>query len=135
MADQVQFPNRTASMVTSEEWVSFPVRVRALDDCLREWGIDTVDLLKIDVDGFESKIISGSRDSLRSGRIKNLIIEFNDFWLKKAGDSELDLRSRIEDLGFERVSWWPSEQLLGPTHDHHFRWKGSKGAHGNSWQP
>jgi FkbM family methyltransferase len=125
MADQVQFPNRTASMVSSEAWTSFPVRVRALDDCLDDWGIETVDLLKIDVDGFESRIISGSAESLGSGRIKNLIIEFNDFWLKKAGDSALALKARIEALGFEQVNWWLSDQLLGPTHDHHFRWSGS----------
>jgi FkbM family methyltransferase len=132
MADQTLFSNRTASMVHSEDWVSFPVRVRSLDECLVEWGIDTVDLLKIDVDGFESKIINGAQDSLRSGRVRNIIIEFNDFWLSKAGDSALALRSRIEELGFGRVNWWLSDRFLGPSHDHHFRWRGSKGSRADS---
>ncbi len=122
MADQALFPNRTASMVPPKSDTSFSVEVRTLDDCVSEWGIETIDLLKIDVDGFESKIIAGAKRSLENGTIKNVIVEFNEFWLRTTGGSPDMLRAAIEQTGLldvtERSRF--AELFLGKTEDRHF---------------
>ena len=43
------------------------VPVRRLDDCLAEWKVDRVDLLKIDVEGHEGKVFAGAERPLASG--------------------------------------------------------------------
>lgn len=122
MADQSVFPNRTASMVPPKTAESVSVTVERLDACAADWGLDRIDLLKVDVDGFEAKVLDGARESLASGIIRNIIIELDDFWLTKTGRSSRELRALLEAAGLEDVS--DRERLpalmLGPTPDRHF---------------
>jgi hypothetical protein len=124
MADQRIYPNRTASMMPGGSGEPLSVPVRKLDDCLDDWGLACVDLLKVDVDGYESKIIEGAAQAIRVGRIRNLIIEFNRHWLSQSGESPESMRAKLELLGFHDVSarWWLRSLLLGPTDDRHFEW-------------
>lgn len=47
--------------------------------------------LKIDVEGYESKVLRGARESLQSGRILGIIMEFGVRMLRSHGDDPLDL--------------------------------------------
>jgi FkbM family methyltransferase len=122
MADQVAFPNRTASMVPGKNIHSVTVPVKRLDDCVADWGIKQIDLLKIDVDGFELKIVSGAAVSLEKGLIKNIIIEFDEFWLKEMNSSTTMLREAIEGAGLVDVTdtFALAGFLLGKSEDRHF---------------
>lgn len=122
MADQVAFPNRTASMVPGKNIHSVTVPVKRLDDCVAEWGIKKIDLLKIDVDGFELKIVSGAAESLKKGLIKNIIIEFDEFWLKEMNSSTKSLRDAIEGAGLADVTdnFALAGFILGRSEDRHF---------------
>ncbi len=53
--------------------------------CARK-GIAKVDLIKLDVDGFETKILRGATEILRRDR-PIMIVEVSDYWQRKAGDS------------------------------------------------
>lgn len=114
--------NRTASMVPPKNGNSFQVRVRTLDNCADEWNIDAIDLLKIDVDGFETAILRGARKLMAAGKIRNIIIEYNDYWLAESGSSEQILTELIEKHGFKEQTprYRVQEQLLGPSQDRHF---------------
>jgi FkbM family methyltransferase len=98
MFDQEKYPNRTASMVGAGE--GHPsVPMLTLDALVEREGIPHIDLLKIDVDGFETRIIAGARKSLERGIIGHLIIEFNDFWLSQSGSSAARLAEMIQAGG------------------------------------
>lgn len=122
MADQSVFSNRTASMVPPRTAESVSVRVERLDACVADWGLDRIDLLKVDVDGFEAKVLDGARTSLANGVIRNIIIELDDFWLTKTGRSSRELRAVLEAAGLEDVSdrGRLTALMLGPTPDRHF---------------
>lgn len=53
------------------------VRTLRLDDFIRDEGIATVDLLKIDAEGHELEILRGARQALDRGAIAALQFEFN----------------------------------------------------------
>jgi FkbM family methyltransferase len=125
-ADQVTFPNRTATMVRNNDTDrEHPVTVRALDDCIDEWGFDTVDLLKVDVDGFELEVLAGAQKSIRAGRIKHLLIELTEYWLNQANSSPDAAGKMIAEWGMRDVSAedWVASTLLGPVPDRLFSFR------------
>ena len=79
---------------------SVVVPVRRLDDCLEAWGVAAVDLMKIDVEGHEGKVFAGAGAALSSGRIRAVLCEFNDFWLRAAGSSPAALFDQLTAAGF-----------------------------------
>lgn len=76
------------------------VPIRRLDDCLDEWQVAHVDLLKIDVEGWEPQVFEGASRALAAGRIGAILCEFNDYWLRAAGSSTQALRKMLMAFGF-----------------------------------
>jgi FkbM family methyltransferase len=87
--------NHTPSMIVQEGARTVPVQVRTLDDCLEEWGLERVDLLKVDVEGFEPRVFAGASRALAAGRIRAILCEFNDPWLRSAGSSAAELYAML----------------------------------------
>lgn len=54
------------------------VPVIRLDDYCRRRGISRIDLLKIDVEGYEFRVLNGAMDSIESGMIGAIQFEFNE---------------------------------------------------------
>ncbi len=131
MPDQEKYPNRTATMLPASGDRAFAVPVCTLDALMAERGIERVDLLKIDVEGYESKIVTGAREAFASGKVRNLIIELNDYWLARSGETRAGLLARLHELGFADTSerWRMSTLLLGPSDDRHFTWLGESAQH------
>ena len=92
--------NHSPTMVPNGEWRPISVPVWALDDCLAEWSVDHVDLLKIDVEGYEPKVFAGAAKTLAAGRIGAILCEFNDYWLRADGSSPQALWQTLADVGF-----------------------------------
>jgi FkbM family methyltransferase len=93
--------NYTPTMIANEGGDPVDVVVRTLDECLDEFGVDRVDVLKIDVEGYELRVLKGAMKALRAGRIRALLCEFNDPWLKAARTSSAELYEMVTKLGFE----------------------------------
>jgi len=55
------------------------VRVKMLDNVVRDFGISRIDLLKIDVEGAETAVLRGAFNSLQEGIIKKMVIEVHEF--------------------------------------------------------
>jgi FkbM family methyltransferase len=79
------------------------VPVRRLDDALGEWEVEAVDLMKLDVEGHEPRVLEGALGALSSGRIRAVVCEFNDYWLRQQGSSPEALYAMFADAGFTDV--------------------------------
>ncbi len=57
--------------------LTFPVRSRRLDSLLDEAGLDTIDLLKMDVEGAEHLALAGMEDGLKRFRYRCILLELH----------------------------------------------------------
>jgi FkbM family methyltransferase len=94
-------PNDTFTMVPHSGLTPVAtVPIRTLDDCIQEWQLGSVDLLKIDVDGWEPRILKGAQRAMREHRIKAILCEFCDDWLSKVGSDRASLAKVFYDYGY-----------------------------------
>jgi FkbM family methyltransferase len=88
------------TMSASSGGVPVEVPVRRLDECLDEWGVERVDLMKMDVEGHEPHVLEGASAILSTGRIRAVLCEFNDHWLRQQGSSPEALHATFLAAGF-----------------------------------
>lgn len=86
--------------VPRADWTAVDVRCRKLDDCLAEWGVESVDLMKMDVEGAEPRVLAGGADVLQRGMVKYLIVEVNGPRLTEGGSSPARLIEQLAGVGF-----------------------------------
>lgn len=99
--------NHTPSLLTTAtDRVTHQVSVARLDDCLPGWlfHVGRVDVMKVDIEGYESFLIQGGETVLRAGMVKRLAIEACGKWLARAGSSPQMLRHQLESLGFSMMA-------------------------------
>jgi len=63
----------------------------------------TFDVIKIDVQGFESDVMLGMQRSLRAARHVSLVVEFFPGAIEERGERPLEVLGRYRDLGLDRV--------------------------------
>jgi len=105
--------NRAPTMV---EHGGYPpiatIPVRRLDDLIEEWGLHKIDLLKIDVEGWEPRVFAGARRALSCGQIRAILCEFNEVWLRATGSSARALWQMLADFGYKPIQQVSAERLL-----------------------
>ena len=86
------------------------VQARTLDGVLSESGLDTVDLLKVDVEGFEVDVFAGAKRLLTGDQPPRILFEFCD-WAeaRRANGRPGDAQRLLRDCGY-RV--WRLRDLL-----------------------
>ena len=67
-----------------------------LDDFCQRNNIERIDVMKIDIEGSETKALRGCSRMLRTGRVGTIVIEFNNYWLRKMGSSPNELYDLFE---------------------------------------
>jgi len=92
--------NHTPTMLGDDGAPAQMVSVKTLDACLAEWGLGAIDLLKIDVEGFEPRVFEGAANALAARRIRAILCEFNDYWLLRAGTSARGFYESLLAKGF-----------------------------------
>ncbi len=74
--------------------------------------IKHVDMIKIDVEGYEMEVLKGAEKTLDS--VKYLMIELNNN-TKKYGSSNLEIEKHIGSLGFQTlIAHWPDKVFHRP---------------------
>jgi FkbM family methyltransferase len=78
-----------------------PVAIRRLDDLL---GRRPVTALKIDVEGYELRVLHGAPRLLGSTSLKALLVEINGL-VRRYGGTESDVRRLLAEYGFAQASY------------------------------
>jgi len=100
--------NDTATMVTHDGRTSVKVEVYPLDEIANAHQIDSIDYLKIDVDGFEPDVFVGAKRLLSEGKIKFIQTEFCDYWLRRNSSSPEMLHQLVTSAGFTDTAGVPT---------------------------
>lgn len=66
-----------SSLVSAPTGTEFPVQAERIDQVLRERAIDTVDLLKMDIEGAEDLALRGMADGLARGVYRRVLVELH----------------------------------------------------------
>jgi FkbM family methyltransferase len=83
----------------SDEAVERSVPMTTVDALAASFGLDQIDLLKVDVEGFDARVIRGASGLLEKRRIGALQFEYNRPWIS-AGDTLLGTIRELEALGY-----------------------------------
>jgi FkbM family methyltransferase len=80
------------------------VMVRPLDDIVLARGIERVDCLKVDIEGFELNALRSAPRLLRERRVRNVLMELHDEQLRALGQSREQVLGLLRDAGLRQVS-------------------------------
>jgi len=73
---------------------------------------EDVDMIKIDVEGYEMEVLKGATKTLES--VKYLMIELNNN-TKKYGSNNVEVEKHISSLGFKvLMDHWPDKVFYRP---------------------
>lgn len=92
--------NHSPSMVPDDHGQPASVLTERLDVYLDEHEIRNIDLMKIDVEGFEPNVIRGAGRYCREGKIGAILCEFNAYWLEANGSSPTLLFEELQKCGY-----------------------------------
>jgi FkbM family methyltransferase len=97
------------------------IKVTTLDQFIKDKNIAQIDFIKIDVEGFEKKILNGSKELLTTFK-PVLFIELDDNYLRDQGDSAKELIELLEGYNYS-ISIAGKEQKINSSfkfNDCHF---------------
>lgn len=74
--------------------------VLTLSKLLESFNLEKVDLMKIDIEGFEYEAILGSKDVFLSHKVSKIALELHPWLLKKRGKDTTEITSFLESCGY-----------------------------------
>ncbi len=86
-------------------------KMQTLDAYVKEKGLTRIDLIKLDVDGFEGKVIRGALNTLKEYK-PFLIIEIAPAWIAMRGDSVVEIVNQLMEIGYRCFSEVTFEEFL-----------------------
>jgi FkbM family methyltransferase len=93
------------------------VEVARADDVLASLGIGRVDLIKIDVQGFEGKVLQGLEGTIRNSNPLVILSEFWPWGLREAGSDPFEILQRLQGFGL-RLHELAGDGSTVPLDDH-----------------
>jgi FkbM family methyltransferase len=101
-------------MKSDDKFIPVEIPVVSLDEYASEHKIDTIKLMKIDVEGYEPNVLDGMTRLLQEKRVKNVFCEFNSWWLEQNNCTTKMLFDRFINAGFRVHKQTPlQENLIG----------------------
>jgi FkbM family methyltransferase len=96
--------NHTASMVPHENPQRCVVEIDTLDRVAERLNVEHIDLLKIDVEGFEMRVLQGAAALIQASRIDHILIECNEYWLERINTSTTEITQFLLANGFRKFT-------------------------------
>ncbi|MGJ8642144.1 MAG: FkbM family methyltransferase [Luteolibacter sp.] len=72
----------------------------ALDDIVQVYGIESIDLLKVDVEGYEMSALQGAKTLLSEKRVRKIVVEVTESFLIEMGSSKKELYDFLATYGY-----------------------------------
>jgi hypothetical protein len=82
------------------------VTLTTVDDFLCDKRIDTVDLLKVDTQGFDLQVLRGAGRALGSGALRNVLVELNFVRMYEGQGSPREIHDFLDGYGFHLVDYY-----------------------------
>ena len=105
------------SSTASADGCSSAVSVMSLDHFAAKEDLESLDFLKVDVEGYEFFLLKGARDLMRRGMIKTMQLEFEPGNLRSSGATDWDILDLLNESGYRRCRWSKSLQRWQCVHD------------------
>lgn len=94
------------------------VRAKSLDEVMRECGVERVNLLKIDVEGYELDALRGATGLFGSGAVDYLCFEVSQTPLKASGHEVIELFELLASFGYRCYKFDEhADSFVGPFED------------------
>lgn len=98
---RIQFnPLHTGASFVSSQGTGDEIRCLRLDDYIRQRQISQIDLMKLDVEGYELAVLRGLQQSLQAGVVRCLYFEFAQQWLARHCQP-VQVLQLLRDSGFQ----------------------------------
>lgn len=81
------------------------IKITMLDDFLEKSGVESVDFLKIDTEGFEYYILNGARKILKSSDKMIILFECTELGTQRSNTSQKAVFDILNELGFNLYYW------------------------------
>ncbi|WP_421944668.1 FkbM family methyltransferase [Pedobacter sp.] len=81
-------------------WKKQKTTSKTLDDIVREHNLNSIELIKIDIEGYELFALKSGEELLRKKIIKNILIDFHENQLNNLGTSTKEIKSYLTALGY-----------------------------------
>jgi FkbM family methyltransferase len=79
------------------------VPTRTVDALIAEYKLDKIDLMKIDVEGFELEVVKSAGQALARRQIKTLAVDYHNGILQARGVSVETIHRRIVECGYRAI--------------------------------
>lgn len=95
-----------SSIVNRYRWSTATelVPIRSVPDIIADYGVDKVDFVKVDVEGFETQVVPSMLPLLADGRIGTLLLDYHASILAGAGVDPAPLHDAIVNTGYSVIS-------------------------------
>jgi FkbM family methyltransferase len=90
------------------------VDIRTVDWFVEQHQVSTIDLLKIDTQGYDLEVLEGALATMRQGRIRNVLVELNLVTLYKGQSDPVEIERFLREHGFHLVELYDKFRR-GPT--------------------
>jgi FkbM family methyltransferase len=105
--------------VSSKDEESILVPITTIDEILEKNGIKTIDLLKIDTEGFELEVIEGASKSIANNQLKLIYLEVGLSSKNEHNTSFIKVLPILEKLGFTFYGLYEISHI-GIQANHHY---------------
>ncbi|MBX3358555.1 MAG: FkbM family methyltransferase [Phycisphaeraceae bacterium] len=79
------------------------IRFIAPQEILAQCGVDRFDMIKVDVEGFEYKVVDALLPIVREGKVRKLLLDYHASILAKFGIDAADIHRKLLDAGMRVV--------------------------------
>ncbi|MEM3136825.1 MAG: FkbM family methyltransferase [Candidatus Nitrosotenuis sp.] len=111
-----QFPR----IVSGADYATYAVMTTTVDSWLAENNVNTVDFVKMDIEGAEFNALRGMIKTTRKNEKLIMVMELNPVALESFGFDSQTVLSELHELGFRRVSIIGINGKLDPLDQHEF---------------